>query len=76
MLNVARFFVCSIFGGFSNEIKTVGRLGRNCTVPHCRRVQEESGGGATTTSAASGQFDGDEYAAQDSALDTANNPRR
>ena len=64
MLNAARFFVCWIFGGFSNEIKTFGRLGRNRTVSRCGRMQEESGGSATPTSA-SIQFDGFEYAHQE-----------
>src|SRR6266853_1319279 len=40
MLSAARFFVCWIFGGFSNEIKTFGRLGRNRTVSRCGRIQD------------------------------------
>jgi hypothetical protein len=64
MLSAAGFFVCSILGGFSNEIKTLGGIRRHCTVPERGRLQEESGRGATT-SAASGEFDGFEYSYPD-----------
>jgi len=73
MLNAARFFVCWIIGGFSNEIKTFGRLGRDSTVPRCGRMQEESGGGATSSSA-SIRYDSFKYAHQEHDARTTSDP--